>query len=228
MNNEQTQRISTRIIELPSGASASIRASRFRQTKSDCIIMFAVFTFFGLGLAGMVEYLVLPGASTIFSLGIAVATGSLAALGIAFANSVDWPLIRRDLDAGTCVAADVACNRAIAVGFQQNSLSGVALDCGPDTLVLIGNWWLNKNRSEIWKNAAMQKRFPADQFSMIFLPVSGKVLSIDVRGDCLDVNESEGSEVSLDLAFSKYAEVVHVDKPLNLLIAEVSADRSPS
>lgn len=218
MASESTPEISVRSIELPAHVATSVWASRFRQAKSDGIIIFAVFTFCGLGVARIARLLFFSDISSVHSFAFGLTCGILAGTGILFLNFVDWPLIRKDLKAGICVDASVVCNRATRIRLQGSSLEGVALDCGNDVLVLIGDWWVDKTRLDIWDNPTCRKRFPAKRFRIQFLPRSGQVLFVQVIEGPLPINEPEPVEPMVALDFTKYSEVVHVKQTFRSVV----------
>lgn len=123
--------------------------------------------------------------------------------------------------AGTCIEADVFCYCATNVSFQKSSLEGIALDCGADVLFLIGAWWLNKNRLDVFENNKYRHRFPARRFCIRFLPISGRVLFVEILDEILRVNEPKPLEPIVDLVFSKYAEVVLVNQTLQSMIVNL-------
>ncbi|PHS14346.1 MAG: hypothetical protein COA78_05945 [Blastopirellula sp.] len=218
MSNVSTAKLSVRTIDLPADTATVILKSQFRQAKSDCTIIFVIFTFVGLGISGFMRMFVFSDPSPLLSLGIALTCGSFAALCMLGISFLDWPLVRKDLDAGVCLEAEIIASRSIAVRFPQNSLSAIALDCGDDTVVLLGEWWLNETQIDIWGTQKIRKDFPSTHFSIRYLPISGKVLSVNISGKKLRTEESETSEPILDLDFSKYAEIVHVNNPLDAIM----------
>ncbi|HMP80889.1 MAG TPA: hypothetical protein PKD54_15645, partial [Pirellulaceae bacterium] len=209
-----TPGISLRSIELPANARASGIRAHFRQAKQDAAIIFLVFTFLGFGVAGIAESIWFGDFSTIQTALIAIACGLLASLGMALLHTLDLPSTYKELKSGVCIEASVSCQRAIRVRIARSSLEGIALDCGDDVLVLIGEWWLNNNRSEIWMDPKSRKNFPAQQFRIQFLPRSAKVLAVYVESGPLFVEEPEPVEPLISLPFSRYSEVVHVKQNL--------------
>ena len=220
MSSKSPSAISLRSIKLPEEVRASVWASRFRQVKSDGVIIFVVFTFLGFGIAGIARALFFSDLSSTLSVVIGISCGLVAMLCVAFLNFVDLPLIRIDLKAGTLVEAQVVCERAVRVRIKGSSLVAVALDCGDDVLVLIGEWWLNKNRLNIWENPMSRKEFPAKRFRIHYLPRSGQVLKVHLDEGPLRIDESDLVEPTISLNCSKYAEVVYVNQDFQSLTVE--------
>jgi len=223
MSGKSPPAILLRSIKLPEDVRASFWASRFRQAKSDGLIIFVVFTFLGFGIAGIAEAYFFSDLSSALSVVIGLACGLLATLGVTVLHFVDLPLIRRDLKAGTLVEAHVVCKRAARVRLKGSSLMAVALDCGDDVLVLIGEWWLNKNRLDIWEDPRSRKQFPALRFRIHYLPRSGQVLRVYVDEGPLRIDESDPVEPMISLDCSKHAEVVHVKQDFQSLVVEERA-----
>ncbi len=218
MSSESPPAISLRSVTLPSDVRASFWASRFRQAKSDGIVIFAVFVVLGFGIGGIVKALFFTDLSSTFSAWIGLACGLLATLVMTFLNFADLRLIRRDLKDGVFIEATVVCERAIRVRLEGTSLEAVAINCGNDVLVLMGEWWLNKNRLDIWDNSRSQKQFPARRFRIQYLPRSGQVLRVQVDGSRLAVVESDRAEPMIRLNYSRYSEVVHLKQSLQSLL----------
>lgn len=217
-NNKLEPEILTQSIELPAELQGSFLESRYRQLKSDAKITFFVFTFLGFGLAGIARSFWFSHFPSVYSAGFAVAVGILASLGILFLHNLDFSETRKELKSGECLEAMVSCKRAMRVRLSGSSLEGVALDCGDDVLVLIGDWWLNDNRSDIWMVPNSRKRFPAWRFRIQFLPGSGKVLAVHVEGGTLSIEKLEPIETIIELRFSKYSEVVHAKQSLKSMM----------
>jgi len=220
MSSSSPPAVSIRSIKLPGDVRARAWASRFRQARSDGIMIFVVFAFLGLGIAGIARALFFRNLASTLSAVIGLVCGLLAALYVALLNFVDLPLLRRDLKAGSLLEATVICERATRVRLRGSSVTAIALHCGDDVLVLIGEWWLNKNRLDIWDDPKGRKQFPSTRFRIQFLPQSGQVLRVHVDEGPVRVDESELVEPMISLHFSKYAEVVHVNQDFQSLIVE--------
>ena len=223
MSSKSMPGLSLRSIALPDEVRSFVWASRFRQARSDGMILFVVFAFVGFGIAGLGEALFFDDLSFAMSGPVALSCGLVAALWMAFLNFVDLPLVQRDLKAGVLVEANVVCSRAARVMLQGSSLTAVALDCGDAVLVFIGDWWLNKNK-DIWEHPMKRKQFPGRRFRIQYLPLSGQVVRVQVDDGPLRIEESDDEsdlvEPMISIHCSKYAEVVHVDQDFESLVAK--------
>lgn len=187
--------------------------------------MFAVFAFYGLGATQFVKWffgeLCWP---CVF--GVALASGAVAAFVMFALNFADWPSIQKELKSGMCIEATVVCERATRIWLVGSELEGVACDCGNDVLILIGNWWLNESRVDIWKDPTCRKRFPGKCFHMQFLPRSGQVLSVQVIEGPLPIEEPEPFEPMITLDFPKFSEVILVNQTYqSLVVGETEVKR---
>ena len=220
MSSKSTPEISLRSIELKEDVRTSILNSLSRQTMGDSKIIFFAFTFLGFGLAGLARLLWFSNFTTIHSAITAISCGLLGAIGMTLLHILEVHTLRKELKTGICIEASVFCDRAIRVRIAGSSLEGIAMDCGDEVLVLIGDWWLNKNRSDIWVVPKSQKKFPAQRFRIQFLPQSGKVLAVLVEKGPLIVDEREPVQPLIALKFSKYSEIVHMRQGLRSLIVD--------
>lgn len=109
MSSDSNTTISHSEICLPANAASLLLKKQIRQTKSDALLVFAIATFFGLGLAGLSETLFAIDFSPLVTLSIAAGFGISASLGMSLLHFSDWPAVLAELRAGTCSEVAVHC-----------------------------------------------------------------------------------------------------------------------
>ncbi len=219
MTNDFSYGISTRVVPADRDAVAKLRRMAFVQAKYDSLVLLAVFTIAGFGLVQIVEWFFLPDAHPLLQLAIALSCGLLAAIWMFVAQYSGWLSVRKDVATGECVELQVSASRALAVWLTPNELPGIALECGEDILILIGNWWESNLARGLFRTTQMQMRFPVDRFTLNYFPASGRVISVDVSGKKLRFQAGDPNEPTIDLELPKYADVVHVKQDLDSLLA---------
>ena len=183
-------------------------------------MMFTIFTILGFAFAGVVEWLFALELTPILTVAIALSTGFVGLFLMLVLDLYDWPSVRSEIAQGECLEIEVMTTHAISVRFPNSNQQGLALDCGENTVVLIGNWWISKLRPELWLNPEMCTMFPSSHFKLCYLPISHYVLFVEPFGKPLRIKDEENDipEPTMNIDFPKNAEVTHVNQPLNLLI----------
>jgi hypothetical protein len=156
--------------------------------------------------------------STLIALIIGLTLG-LCAVSYGLAGAVsEYRLLRRDLTSACCQIVRVSSTYVLYVylPYKYHTFNALAFDCGDHTLLLVGEWWKPKRgRPDIaWHPASAQKSFPNSNFSIRRLPLSGRVLSVEVDGTKLKAKREKPVEPVIELDVPNFMDSYYVEKKL--------------
>lgn len=99
--------------------------------------------------------------------------------------------LRRDLQGGEATILKGRLSRVVSV-VPQGSWPCLVLAAGDETIVVAGGWWEGPRRRYpiIWRGRG-KKHFPSTDLKIRFLPLSGKVLEVEVRGKDLSPSSED-------------------------------------
>lgn len=151
------------------------------------------------------------------ALGIGLCLGLLGVIYMLVTEVREYVCLRSDLKSKRCEELTVTCEFALAVELT-NSQPAIALNCGTYTLLLVGNWWIDRRRTDIsWSPASARKSFPSTSFSIRRLPRSGLVVSVNVNGTKLKVGRNKIMPPELELDVPAFVDSFYTKAELDTL-----------
>lgn len=224
MSSEFNPHLSVTASELDESVKSDIGRFFFRELRLSVLMFLFVGWFFGTGAAQLVVWIVSIQIWPPKILGAGLILGFIGAAGL---MALEIPYIRKlrsDLAGAQCEIVRACPTAAIAVELSNNQ-SAVAFDCGSQTLVITTGWWQPRGRKRVtWTKPGTQKRFPSTDFSITRLPLTGRVVAVDVNGSKLKVVPEDPEvriESLLQIERENDQECFILNKPLKELVQKI-------
>lgn len=111
----------------------------------------------------------------------------------------------------------IVCSDRVVEMVPNGSWRCLAIACNNATLVVSGSWW-DADNSDIQWTGYSKDQFPSTCFKLRVLPLSGKVVSVDVAGEKIDIEfESSSALPFTEIKDLRTDDIQIFRKPINEL-----------
>lgn len=215
--------------DLAEEVATDVRRSFLRDLRFDMICVFVAGFALGGGGAQVVAWFTSWELSSPKFFAFGFAFGLFGSLWIGAAQMRDFWRLRADLAHGRCEIVRISPRSAIHAHLGDD-VPAIAFDCGAQTLVIVGNWW-KRPRAHCrvnWTKSGTQKQFPSSDFTLTLLPLSGRVLAVEVNGSKIKVKSSFPVGPIIPDRSDNWRDCFTVDEPLQELERKWSLARGES
>ncbi|XZE36946.1 hypothetical protein SH501x_002534 [Pirellulaceae bacterium SH501] len=205
-------------MDLPESDAKRIFKSYFGEVRGDLLSTGLIVGFLSMGAAWFVfRFFTSYQLTSLRSLAVGCLFGLLAAFYLIIKEAKHFFALRSDLNNGIYERLSVRPKRGIALDLP-NGIPVIALDCGSHTLLLVGDWWKNRQRGEIhWEGSNVRTNFPSTHFSICRLPLSGRVFCVKSDGSKLPIKREKPMEPELKIDIENYFDSYIVAQQLSSL-----------
>lgn len=218
MNSSSDSSITVTPSDLTDEVATNVRRSSWHDLRLDMIGVFVIGFVLGSGGSQVVAWITSWELSSPKFLAFGVTFGTLGSLWMGAAEMRDLWRLRGELSNGQCEIVRITPKVAYHAHLGDD-VPAIAFDGGSQTLVIVGNWWIRTLASGRvnWIKSGTQTRFPSTDFSITRLPLTGRVIAVEVNGSKLKVEPDDPEDPTMRWIETEQSidqDCFIIDKPL--------------
>jgi hypothetical protein len=129
--------------------------------------------------------------------------------------------LKSECNSGVCEILTLKVGDAVEFETMM-AQTGVALDCGEYTVLLLGGWWIEEDPPKfMWLGD--RQSVPSTNCYLRILPRSGRVLSVSNEGESLKIRRPEGRLPRTRLELPLSADLVYANLKIDNVLVNVDA-----